>query len=1179
MSRSGVRPDGERLADVSDMKLTAHRLTLLVALLLLCFGTTMAQVTTAEIVGTVMDSSGAVVAGAQVTITNLGTGATRTMQANESGNYGFTFLPIGNYSVTIEGAGLKTVKIASLTLSAGDRARVDGKMEPGDVRQSIVVTAAAEAALQTDSATVGGLVTTKAVQDLPVNGRNIIKLAQLVPGANEGTTNALSSGTRPDDRRQTSAVSVNGQTDLFNNYMIDGMDNNERLIGTMGVKPSIDALEEVKIQTTLFPADVGRVASGVINMITKSGTNSYHGTLFEFLRNDKFDAKDFFNVPQAGNPLAGKKPEFRQNQFGGSVGGPIVRNKLFFFGDYEGLRIVQGVTGTATLPTPCELGKATCNGFTQIGNFSDMLGTRTIYDPSSANTPFSNNVIPLTRINTVGKNYASLFPTSSTCSATTLLCTFVNNPVRRQTADTFDTRIDHHIGDMDTFFGRYSFNNTHTFTPGLLPTVSTNGVSVLPGGAPTGVSFQGPADQRYQNLALSYTHIFRSNLLMQLNGSYLRAKTISMPLNYGQDATSAFGQAGVNVSPQTSGLAPIAFNDGGYVGLGDAAWLPLVDWDNTFHYGGAINWTKGAHSLKFGGVVIRRRTDNYQSQYGKGLFSFSSQLTNSAAGGSGGSGGNSFASLLLGNPVQEQRVLALVTQQYRMWEDSAYVQDDWRIQRWLTLNLGLRWDLFTPYTEKHNNLSNFDPLNPSMLAGARVLQAGKDGLSDTAGIRTEWSDVQPRIGFAAMLGHGTVVRGGFGMVYAPNNIASPASLKNQPFVNIFMMNAPLGQPGAKLPVLGDSLSAATGSNVCLSPSCGGTAVSSVSAAQQMDFHHSRIFLTNLTLEKEFSNNVLTVGYVGEFLRHGAKLVPNLNVPTPPLESGGCGQTTTITLPSPCQPFYAQTPLVSFIQYLTSNGISNYNALQATFQRRYRAGLTFAANYTYARAQSDMGEGARTACFGCGLWNANPSYDYGNSDLDVRHRIALTANYELPFGKSLKGAAGQIVKGWQVNGIYLFSGGLPLTVINSSNPQSNLGVAGGGLATNISGDRPNRLQGSSNFERDINHWFDVTAFTLQPFGHAGNEGHNAFYAPAQRRLDFSLFKDFPIRESIKLQLRVETFNLTNTPSFAWPTYTVSGWTSTTAGTANPTQAGNFGKITATSAFYTPRDIQFALKLLF
>jgi outer membrane receptor protein involved in Fe transport len=1162
------------------MNLQLRSLTLLVAVLLLCCFAVTGQVTTAEIVGTVTDATGGLIAGANVTIRNAGTDATRTMQSNESGNYAFTFLPVGTYSVTIENAGLKTFTMSNLTLAAGDRSRVDARMEPGDVHQSIVVTATAESALQTDSSTVGGLVTTKAVQDLPINGRNIVKLAQLIPGANEGTTNALSSGTRPDDRRQTSAISVHGQTDMFNNYMIDGMDNNERLVGTMGVKPSIDALEEVKIQTTLFPADVGRVASGVVNMITKSGTNGYHGTVFEFLRNDLFDAKDFFNVPQSGNPLAGKKPKYRQNQFGGSIGGPIVRNKLFFFGDYEGLRIVQGQTGTATVPTPCELGRSGCNGITQIGNFSDMLGIRAIYDPqSSPLQPFANNVIPLTRINNVGKNYASLFPATNSCSTTSLICTFVNNPVRTQQADIFDTRVDDHIGDSDILFGRYSFNNTHTFTPGLLPAVNAGNVSVLPGGAPTGVSFQGPADQRYQNAAMNYTHIFRANLLMQLTVSYSRAKTISMPLDYGQNVSSAFGLGGVNVSPQTSGLSPVAFNDGGYVGLGDAAWLPLVDFDNTFQYAGAVNWTKGAHNLKMGGTIIRRRADNYQSQYGKGLFSFSSQQTNSTLGGSGGSGGNSFASLLLGNPVQEQRVLALLTQQYRMWEDSAYIQDDWRIRPWLTLNLGLRWDLYTPYTEKYSKLSNFDPLNASMLAGANVLQAGQNGISDTAGIRTEWNDFQPRVGFSAMLGHGTVLRGGFGMVYSPNNIASPASLKNQPFVNVFMLNAPLGQVGAKLPVLGDTLPSAAGSNVCLSTACGATAVSSVTAAEQTDFHNSKVYMTNVTLEKEFAGNVVTVGYIGQFLRHGAKLYPNIDVPTPPLEAGGCGQTTTITLPSPCQPFYNQAPLISFIQYLTSDGVNNYNGLEATIQRRYRAGLTLSANYTYSRAQSDMGEGARTACFGCGLWPANPSYDYGNGDLDVRHRFAFAANYELPFGKSLKGAAAQLAKGWQLNGIYLFSTGLPLIVVNSSNPQSNLGVAGGGLATNISGDRPNRLSGSSSFEQSIDHWFDLSAFTLQPFGHAGNEGRNPFYAPSQRRLDMSVFKDFPIRESLKLQFRLETFNITNTPSFAWPTYTISGWTSTTAGSATPTQAGNFGKITATSAFYTPRDVQFALKLLF
>ena len=1146
-----------------------------------CAGQSAAQTTTVAIVGSIRDNTGGVLVGAQVTIVNLGTNATRSMAANESGDYAFTLLPVGNYSVTVEAAGFKRFSAPKVVLSAGDTGRVDANMTVGDVKETVEVAAESAGAIQTDSSTVGGLVTTQAVQDLPVNGRDIMKLVVLVPGANEGVAGAISSGVKPDDRRMTSSISANGQGDMSNNYMIDGIDNNERIIGTIGVKPSIDAVQEVKVQTSLFTADVGRVAGAVVNMITKSGTNTFHGTAFEFLRNAITDAKDFFNVPQAGNPLAGVRPPYHQNQFGASLGGPIKKNKLFFFGDYEGLRIVQGQTGSATIPTPCELGRANCNGVTQLGNFSDL--STVIYDPMSAKpTPFPNNLIPVSRINAVAQNYAALFPTAPAASCTTS-CLFVNSPVRTQSADQFDLRGDMPLKTTDFLFVRYSFNNTNTYTPGLLPEVSVAGVAVQPGGVPTNVSFPGPSHQRFHNAAIGYTKIFSSSVVLQLNGGFMRGLSASLPLNTGVNVSSAFGQPGVNVSPQTAGLAPLTFNDGGYVTMGDAAWLPLYDWDNTFDYMGSVTWTKGAHTLKFGASLIRRQADNYQSQYGKGNFSVSSSLTNSTEGASGGSGGNSLASALLGYPVSIQRSLSLVTQNYRMWEVGSYAQDDWRVKPWLTLNLGVRWDLFTPFTDAHNDLSNFDPTNSATLASSTVQMAGQNGVSATAGIHTEWRDFQPRLGFAITLPHNMVVRGGFSTTYSPNNGGSQGSLKNEPFVNIFIQNASLGNPGASLPTLGTALPAATGTSTCLSTACGATGITSLTS-EVLGLQNGLVYEANLTVQKEFAGNVLTAAYVGEWGRHLGRELPNADLPLPPAMPGGCGQTTAITLPGPCQPYYSSIPLVSYIQLMTSTGVNNYNALQLSFTRRLKHGLLLGANYTFSHDLSNAAENAgRGACGTCGLLLNDPAYDYGNSDTDMKNRIAITGNYELPFGKSLKGVSGQVVKGWQMNAIYLFGSGLPFNVINSSNPQSNIGTGVGGTAVNITGDRPNVLATPSSFQPSISQWIDTTAFALQPYGTPGNEGRNVFYGPPQRKVDFSLFKDFSLKESVTLQFRVEVFNLTNTPSFAQPgssgLTSISGWTSANAATAVPTQAGNFGRIIATSQWYTPRDVQFALKLVF
>jgi len=357
----------------------------LAVLCLVISSAAVAQVTTADIVGRVTDSSNAVLPDATVTVENVGTHETRVAPTNESGDYAFTLLPIGTYTIKIELPGFSTQN-ARMTLAAGDRARVDAKLQVGAVAENVTVTGESPL-LQTDTATLSSLVTEKAVQDLPVNGRNFVRLVQLVPGATEGVPNSLASGTRPDDRRQTSAISINGALDNQNNQLIDGIDNNERFIGTVIVKPSIDAIAEVKVQTNMYTAEVGRTAGGVVNIVTKSGSNDFHGSLFEFNRNDRFDARNFFAT-------TGPKPALDQHQFGGSVGGPMVRNKTFFFGDFEGFRSTQGVTFVSTVPT----------AKMRAGDFSEVSAI--LYDPTTTpRTPFSGNIIPSGRLDPIALKY------------------------------------------------------------------------------------------------------------------------------------------------------------------------------------------------------------------------------------------------------------------------------------------------------------------------------------------------------------------------------------------------------------------------------------------------------------------------------------------------------------------------------------------------------------------------------------------------------------------------------------------------------------------------------------------------------------------------------------------------------------------------------------------------------
>ena len=976
-------------------------------------------------------------------------------------------------------------------------------------------------------------------------------------------------------------MSAVGQPDYANNYETDGMDNNERMIGTIGVQPSIDAIQEVDVQTNNYKANATRTAGAVVNVITKSGTNNVHGSLYEFLRNDMFDAKDYFNVPQAGNPLAGTKPKYRQNQFGGSIGGPIRKNKTFFFGDWEELRIVQGITSSTPVPSPCELGATSCNGYQGLGNFSDLLPNTIVYDPLT-HQPYDYNghpnVMPPTAIDAISRNYAALFPTNATCPTPTT-CAFSDAPNRTQKADTFDIRVDQHFTPQTYLYSRYTFNNENTFTPGALPAVNVAGLTgVQPGGDPGTYSFPGPNRERAQNLALTLTHTFSPNVVGQLTASFTRINILSLPLNFGVNVNNAFGGPAVNtnglINGAGTGLAYASIS--GYTYLGSDEYVPLQYLENTFQYGGNIIVTHGNHTISFGAGLIRRQGVLAQSATPLGAYSFSGLLTNSTEGGPGGSGGNSFAQFLSGYTDSQDRNLQLKAAQGRTWEPHAYIEDDWRTTPWLTLNLGVRYDIFTPFTSKHNYMSNFDPSVPSMLNGGRLIIAGQDGLSASGGVVTDLKDFAPRVGFAATMPHTVVLRGGFGMSFFPDNFFTPVMLPNQPFNSITTIPTQFGQPvGYTPPRFGESLGPAVPTSVCLTNACeiamtgspfpSGT-VTQVGSGEAFNFHNAYAYQYNLELQKQFGAYAVSIGYVGSLDRR-LRTSGSPDTPLPPQGPGGCGATTRISLPNPCQPLYAELPLTSRVRDVSSQGVSMYNGLQVDFKHPAGHGLTFDTNYIYGRALADVGESGGGAGGVYGLIPSNFLYDWGNNQLDIRHRWTLSLAYALPFGKSLTGFAGEAAKGWSINTLTIWTSGLPVTVSNSADPQINIG---GGS------DRPDMI--SKNLypnNRGLKEWFNIAAFARQPFGTAGNEKNNQIYGPSAKSVGFSVFKDFPIQERATLQFRAEMFNLFNTPNFASPNTSIHGFDSSEV----PTSAGRFGQITSTNINFPARQIQFALKLLF
>ena len=1062
---------------------SARSVTAAVAFCVILHAAVFAQVSSGDIVGRVTDSSGGVLPGATVTIEHLGTHDIRTAPSNSTGDFVFNLLPIGAYTVKIEMQGFIT-QTARVSLSAGDRSRFDAKLQLGQVAENVTVTAESPL-VQTDSATISALLTEKAVQDLPVSGRNLVRLVQLVPGAFEGQQNSLASGNRPDDRRQTSAVSINGSMDNQNNHLIDGIDNNERAIGTVGVKPSIDAIAEIKVQTSMYTAEVGRTAGGVVNIITKSGSNAFHGSAFEFVRNDKFDARNFFATGV-------DKPKLTQSQYGGSMGGPLVKNKTFFFVDYEGFNVNQGVTAVATVPT----------AKMRAGDFSEL--SVSIFDPTKApRTAFAGNQIPSARLDPIALKVLALYPQPT---GSGLANNYTGVRQRTQDNSATDFRADQIINGNNRVFARYSYNKVSTFTPPVFPAV--NGIE--PGG---GGSFPGTNDTSAHNLGVSYSRVVSPTLITELRGGYLNVSIASYGLNYGNNVAQSLGIPGVNGSDAlTSGLTPITLT--GYAGAGDATFLPLIQVDHTWQGSGSVTKIAGAHSIKGGGGLINRTFTVSQSNQPLGAMTFNTTLTDNGA----GSGGNSIASFLLGYPQQESRIVSLFYPHYNTKEPFAFVQDDWRATSNLTLNLGLRYDVFTPYTEQDDHLVNVN------LATSTILVAGRNGVSRTANISTDHSNLAPRVGFSATLPNAMVLRGGYGISYFPGNYMSQSFLKSAPFTSTFgpvVSNGASG--GTPNLLLSNGLPAPVATDI--------TVPSGTFQAEELDFKNTRTQQFNLFAEKEFSGNVIGGGYLGWRQDHLAQYIGNMDLA--PAAAG------TI---QPRRAFAATLPNVSSIPLIASDYEGTYDAMQVVFSRRQRRGLTVSANYTLAHAQVTN----------AAPWDVTLVERY-DSDFDVRHRVVLSANYELP---SL-GTAGPMVRGvlggWQINGVAYWQTGTAFTVGNGT-ARSNTGGT----------DRPNLVGDPVLSNPTVEQWFNVAAYAAQTINTAGNNGRNTLHGPPQRRIDLSLFKNLPIHNTTKLQLRAEVFNITNIPSFATPN-------------ANFGTAG-FGSITSTGNAI-PRQMQFAAKVLF
>lgn len=1044
------------------------------------------QVSTGDILGNINDPSGAALPGATIVLTNTQTQERHTVTSDQAGEYVFTLLQPGRYSIEVSANGFKPSKVSDITLSAGDRRRVVVGMTVHGVEQTVEVSSTPPS-LETDSSVLSTAVSQRAVQDLPLNGRNYVQLADLAAGANEGTPVAITNGNRPDDRRQSSAIVVSAWSDTLNNEMVEGVDNNEGTIGTIGVRPSIDAIAEFRVQTNLYPAEAGKTPGAVVNLITRGGTNQLHGSVFEYLRNDALDGRNYFAT-------VGRRPELRQNQFGGSVGGPIIKDRAFFFADYEGLRVVQGTTTVNSVPTAFEVANP--------GNFSDVGGP--IISPSTFSTP--------------GLNYFKLYPAPNSGTNS-----FIYSPNGVYYSTTADGRVDYRFNDNNLFFMRYSYNGVTVTTPSALPDVSLPNIGVVqPGGS---VSYPGSSvDGAHQGI-LNYTHIFSPRTSLELKAGYTYISNSSLPLNYGSYFGNAMGVPNANVDLFTSALPNVGVT--GFAGLGVSTSLPLYDRDGIFQYGGSLTQVRGRHTLKYGAVLIRRQIFNEEPSSGSGTYSFTSSPNNTAT---KVSSIVPLINLLQGTNLSVARVTQLAPRYLRSWEPSFYAQDDWRVTPTLTLNIGLRYDIITPDVALGNNISQFDP--PS----GKILVAGINS-SSTTGIQTDYRSFGPRLGFAANVRPGTVIRGGFGLVFYRDNTGPSVPFSNPPFVATYSPNNLTTTFATPLPTPVPSSY---------------TNPSGALRGMALDFRNSFVEQANLNVQQQVGAFVMTIAYVGEYGRK-LRISPDRNVAAP----------STVTSPSYItrRPYYPQYPNVTSILHDETSGFQNYNALQTVLERSVGRGLTLNANYTWSKALGDVQAFSAGGLYASAVPNETATLEYGNSELSVQNRFAMMLNYALPFGQSAHGGRAALVKGWQVNAIVVSESGQPFTVTNSS-PLSNTG---------ISSDRPNQISdpnngGSSGLPiHTLTRWFNTAAFVGQTLGTIGTERRNMLFGPPFRHFDPSVSKNFALGDRLNLQARVEAFNVTNTPNFGQP--------------AAVFPSATFGTITSTRTNSTPRQIQGSLRLSF
>lgn len=1085
-----------------------------------------AQVASAELSGVILDASGAAVANAKVTVTNTGTNREHNTTSDAMGAYKVQLLPPGDYVVAVEAPGFRRLVRSGITLQVNQQSQLDLTLQLGQTSEVMEVTEQAPL-LESESSVLGTVVNEKLVNQLPLNGRNFVQLATLSPGVNGVGYSAggtIMSGTRPDDRRPGTEIFSNGNREGSNNFLYDGIDDNERLTLSIVLRPPVEGVREFKIQTNLYSADVGRNSGAVVDVITKSGTNELHGSLFEFLRNSAMDARSYFS------PKGTAFPAFRLNQFGGSFGGPVRipklydgRNRTFFFVDYEGYRRDSQQLLLGNIPTA----KMRTGDFSETATIYDPLTTRANPNGSGViRDPFVNNLIPSARFDPIAMKMVQAYPTPT---SSTRFNNYLANLVQNQKWNQGDVRVDHQISSKDNFFARWSIQNTETIVPSSFPATQIPGISV-PVNLADEASFAGTSLTPAQHAVASWARVITPKLVNDFRVGFNRFRLDYTADQYapGQALGNQLGVPNANVTPAEQNL-PI-FSPSSYIGIGQTRSLPIFRRENTYQIVDNMSFTSGKHTLKWGLDFRRRQLTIYQTNQGNGRFNFSPALTDSRA----GSGGDSMANFLLGYPTLAAHDYTLNWPGERGTEWGVYFADDWRVTRKLTLNLGLRWDYYSPYSEVANRWANFN------LSTAKIDIAGRNGVDKYVGIQPYHKNFGPRFGFAYQLLAHTVVRGGFGIFYNPTGSegGSLRLFRQMPFGSTVTVTPGDINVGPRVRD-GFAPLQPVDFNLADNPFGGMFAI-------DPRFRPSYAEQYNVTVEHEITRMALVVkaaavGNLGRRLYN----TYNANQPVP----GAAALNTR-------RPLYGIVPAISDVSYFSTDGLSSYHALQLTVDKRFSHGLSALLGYSWSHGIDNV-----PLEFGGGSAGPQPQdprnirAERGNSITDMRHRLTVSYLYELPFGngKALLNRGGilnAVLGGWQTNGILIVQTGLPFSPVLQTS------------TTNGTGSRAD-VVGPISYPHTRLKWFDASAFgTPAPYTY-GNAGRNILFGPGRWNWDMSLFKNFVIKDQTRFELRAEAFNIFNHPQFGQPNSSIG----------NP----QVGQITSTVG--NPRQLQMALRFQF